>query len=166
MLTRWQAAVGELLILGLALFVSLDALLRWLANWSFLVTDELGGYALLVIAFFGMAVALQERALFRVEVLFQRLSAAGQRWMQLLFDLASLGFAIILAWQFISLSFRTHARGIVAPTILRTPLWIPQSVMAIGACMIVLVLASQVWVGVRNLRRSAIAMPNQPDGRH
>ena len=152
-LVAWQSVAGELLIVGLALFISVDALLRWLANWSFLVTDELGGYALLVIAFFGMAVALHERALFRVEVLFLRFPPPLRRWVQVCFDLVSLGFASVLAWQFVSLALRTHAREIVAPTILRTPLWIPQAVMALGACMIALVMVCQLWDGIGGQRK-------------
>ena len=35
------AVLCELTIAAMAVFVSLDALLRWLINWSFLVVDEL-----------------------------------------------------------------------------------------------------------------------------
>lgn len=150
-MTRLQSAVGEALIAALAVFVSLDALLRWSISWSFLVIDEVGGYVMVIVAFFGMGVALHDRALFRVEVFFNRLSPQRQRQAQVLFDVAALVFATVLAWELAALVLRSYDRGIVAPTIIRTPLWIPQAGMALGAVVIVLVLVQQVIDGVREL---------------
>ncbi len=156
--THAQSVVGEGLIAALAVFVSIEAILRWSINWSFLVTDEIGGYVMVIVAFFGMAVALHDRALFRVEVLFHKLSPNRQRQAQVVFDLVSLGFALLLAWQLVALVLRSFDKGIIAPTIMRTPLWIPQAGMALGAVVIVLVLVHQVIDGIRGLRSG---MPQQ-----
>ncbi len=146
------AVACEITIAGMAVFVSLDALLRWLVNWSFLVIDELGGYAMLLLTFVGMAVALHRGALFRVEALIDHLHGRARQILQLAFDLASLGFAAILFWHLLGLSMRSFAREITAATTLRTPLWIPQALMAAGVLLLVLVLVLQIVLGAQRLR--------------
>jgi TRAP-type C4-dicarboxylate transport system permease small subunit len=143
----------ELLVAAMAVFISLDALLRWSIDWSFLVIDELGAYALLLLAFFGMVVALQQKALFRVEAIFDRLSDATRARLQLVYDVACLGFSTLLAWQLFALALRSFAQDITAPTILRTPLWMPQAAMGLGAALLALVLVAQIVQGVRRWRQ-------------
>lgn len=154
------ALLCELTIAAMAVFISLDALLRWLINWSFLVVDELGGYAMLLLTFFGMAAALHRGALFRVEALIDRLQGRAREVLQVGFDLASLGFAVLLFWQLLGLAMRSHAREITAATTLRTPLWWPQAMMAAGVLLLVLALIVQLWRGARRLRdRGQVAGP-------
>ena len=50
---------------------------------------------------------------------------------------------------------RSFDRGIVAPTILRPPLWLPQAAMALGAALLALVLIVQIVERVRRLRQPA-----------
>ena len=146
------ALLCELTIAAMAVFISLDALLRWLFTWSFLVVDELGGYAMLLLTFFGMAAALHRGALFRVEALIDRLQGRVREVLQFGFDLASLGFAVLLFWQLLGLATRSQAREITAATTLRTPLWWPQAMMAAGVLLLVLALIVQLWRGARRLR--------------
>jgi TRAP-type C4-dicarboxylate transport system permease small subunit len=68
------------------------------------------------------------------------------------FDLASLGFAVLLFWQLLGLATRSQAREITAATTLRTPLWWPQAMMAAGVLLLVLALIVQLWRGARRLR--------------
>jgi TRAP-type C4-dicarboxylate transport system permease small subunit len=146
------AMLSEWVVGALAVLVSLDAILRWLANWSFQFVDEVGGYAVLLVTFFGMAIALHRDALFRVEAVVDRIP---NRFRQLLFwayDFAALGFASLLCWQLGSLALRSFERAITAPTALRTPLWIPQSMMALGALILVLALLAQLVRGARRVR--------------
>lgn len=145
----------EFLVAAMAVVISLDAVLRWSIDWSFLVIDELGAYAVVLLVFFGMVVALHRGALFRVEALFDRLSERSQLRLQIVYDLAGLGFAALLAWQLLGLAMRSFDRGIVAPTILRTPLWLPQAAMALGAALLALVLIVQIVERVRRLRQPA-----------
>ncbi|MEN9773194.1 MAG: hypothetical protein RL322_264 [Pseudomonadota bacterium] len=145
------SVVSEFLVAGLAVVVSLDAILRWLADWSFQFVDEIGGYAVLLLSFFGMAIALRRDALFRVDVLIDRLRTRTRAGLLLIYDLVALGFAAILCWQLGSLALRSFDRAITAPTILRTPLWIPQALMACGVFLLVLVLVVQIIQRVRQL---------------
>jgi len=146
-----QLLVCEVLVVFLAVFVSLDAIFRWALNWSFLVVDEIGGYILVILCFLGMSIALHEGALFRVEAFYDKLTPSARARLQILFDLASLCFSLLLLWEVYGLVSRSFARGVVAPTILLTPLWIPQSAMVVGGFTLVVVLIFQLWKGLRAL---------------
>ena len=139
-MSNLQLALCECVLAGLAVSISLDALLRGSINWSFLVIDELGGYALVCLAFFGISIALYEKALFRVDAFYFWLSENNRDRFQLIFDLIALAFMLLLLWQFWGLVIRSHNREISALTILRTPIWIPQTLMLIGAFTTSLVL--------------------------
>lgn len=139
-LTNLQLIICELVLGTLAVCISVDALLRWSVNWSILVVDELGGYALVCLAFFGFSIALHEKALFRVDAFYDWLSPLNRVRYQLVFDTVALAFMLLLLWHFWGLMMRSHAKEISALTILRTPLWIPQLLMVIGALSTSLVL--------------------------
>jgi TRAP-type C4-dicarboxylate transport system permease small subunit len=143
-LTNLQLIICELVLGALAVGISLDALLRWSINWSFLVVDELGGYALVCLAFFGFSIALHEKALFRVDAFYDWLSPINRARYQLVFDILTLAFMLLLLWHFWGLVTRSHAKEISALTILRTPIWIPQLLMVIGAFSTSLVLIVHV----------------------
>jgi TRAP-type C4-dicarboxylate transport system permease small subunit len=144
--------LSEWVVAALAVLISLDAILRWLANWSFQFVDEVGGYALLLLSFFGMAIALHRDALFRVEGVIDRIPSRLRARLLWIYDCAALGFATLLCWQLGSLALRSFERAITAPTALRTPLWIPQSMMALGALILVLALLAQLLRGARRVR--------------
>jgi TRAP-type C4-dicarboxylate transport system permease small subunit len=143
-LTNLQLIICELVLGLLAICISLDALLRWSINWSILVVDELGGYALVCLAFFGFSIALHEKALFRVDAFYDWLSPINRARFQLVFDILTLAFMLLLLWHFWGLVTRSHAKEISALTILRTPIWIPQLLMVVGAFSTCLVLVVHV----------------------
>jgi TRAP-type C4-dicarboxylate transport system permease small subunit len=143
-LTNLQLIICELVLGTLAICISVDALLRWSVNWSILVVDELGGYALVCLAFFGFSIALHEKALFRVDAFYDWLSPINRARFQLVFDVLTLAFMLLLLWHFWGLVTRSHAKEISALTILRTPIWIPQLLMVVGALSTSLVLVVHV----------------------
>ena len=143
-LTNLQLIICELVLGTLAVCISVDALLRWSFNWSILVVDELGGYALVCLAFFGFSIALHEKALFRVDAFYDWLSPINRARYQLAFDTLALAFMLLLLWHFWGLVTRSHAKEISALTILRTPLWIPQLLMVVGALSTTLVLVVHI----------------------
>jgi TRAP-type C4-dicarboxylate transport system permease small subunit len=143
-LTNLQLIICELVLGALAVCISVDALLRWSINWSILIVDELGGYALVCLAFFGFSIALHEKALFRVDAFYDWLSPINRARYQLVFDTLALAFMLLLLWHFWGLVTRSHAKEISALTILRTPLWIPQLLMVVGALSTTLVLVVHI----------------------
>jgi TRAP-type C4-dicarboxylate transport system permease small subunit len=59
----------------------------------------------------------------------------------IVFTLLSLTFCLLLAWQLWRLVTRSYASSVIAPTVLGTPLWIPQSAMLFGTAALIFSLA-------------------------
>jgi TRAP-type transport system small permease protein len=113
--------------------IGTDILTRWLFNFSFEISDELGGYLLVVITFVSLPVCQINDSFHHVELVQSRLSPFGRAVSQVIFDVLSLGFCALLLWQLVRFETSSFRFADRAPTYLATPLWIPQSVMMIGA---------------------------------
>jgi TRAP-type C4-dicarboxylate transport system permease small subunit len=67
----------------------------------------------------------------------------------IVFDVLSLAFCLLLVWQLSRFVLQTWRAGDVAPTLLATPLWIPQSLMPLGALAASVSLARSLGGNVR-----------------
>jgi TRAP-type transport system small permease protein len=122
---------------GLAVFfmvflITLEVAGRKLFGFSTLVADEFSGYLLVVTTFMGGAYTLKTKGFTRMETIYNRFRG-GSRWMiDLVFNLVSLVFIIIVdywLWVHILSSYRS---GLTSISIFQTPLYIPQLFMGIG----------------------------------
>ena len=125
-LSRLMVWIGGILILGSALLVTVEVVLRKFANISLGGADEISGYAFAVATSFGFAFALFERAHIRVDALLVVLPRPLRLGLSF-FGLALLiGFAGVVGWQAWSLVGDTLEFSSRSITPLRTPLAIPQ----------------------------------------
>ena len=132
--------------------IGTDILTRSLFNFSFEISDELGGYLLVVIAFVSLPVCQASQSFHRVELVQSRLSPFGRAVSHVIFDALSLVFCALLLWQltrFELSSFRFHDR---APTYLATPLWIPQIAMMLGAAALCFSMLRTLAADIARLR--------------
>lgn len=118
--------IGGTLIIGSALMVTLEVVLRKLFTISLGGADEISGYAFGVATTLGFAFALFERAHIRVDALFPLFP----RWLRVAANFLGLclliGFALIvsmMAWDLVADTL-THGSRSITP--LRTPLALPQ----------------------------------------
>src|SRR5262245_29624649 len=125
------ACVAALVVM--LIVVAVDILTRSLLNFSFEVSDELGGYLLVVICFVSLPVCQASDSFHRVELVQSRLTPFGRAVSHVIFDLLSLAFCALLLWQLLRFEMTSFRFADRAPTYLATPLWIPQAAMAIGA---------------------------------
>src|SRR5215471_3081269 len=72
--------------------IGLDILTRALLNFSFEISDELGGYMLVVIAFVSLPVCQVRDSFHHVEFVQSRLSARGRAVSHVIFGVLSLAF--------------------------------------------------------------------------
>jgi TRAP-type C4-dicarboxylate transport system permease small subunit len=159
---RTPAPAGPLeagceLLCGLALvgmigLIAAEAVARNLFGFSLQITDEVGGYLLVAVAFLSLSVAQAHGAYHEVELLQARLPARARLLSALLFDVLSLAACLVLAWQLVRLELNTWRSEDVAPTPLGTPLWLPQLVMPVGAAIVSLTLLRTVLGRLRRLR--------------
>jgi TRAP-type C4-dicarboxylate transport system permease small subunit len=101
-----------------------------------------------------MSVAEAHGAFHRVELIQARLADATRTISQIVFDLMSLGAAAIVTWQLTRLTLNSWRAEDVAPTPLQTPLWLPQSTMAIGMALLCFALIRTILVKAKRVRGS------------
>jgi TRAP-type transport system small permease protein len=124
--------VSEAALVVMLVLVAVDIVTRWLFNFSFEVSDEVGGYMLVVITFLSLPVCQVHGSFHQVELVQARISPRARALSQLIFILLALAACVLLAWQFIRLELSSWRFGDVAPTYLATPQWLPRLPMAVG----------------------------------
>jgi TRAP-type transport system small permease protein len=125
------ACVAALVVM--LVVIGVDIVTRSLFNFSFEISDELGGYMLVVITFVSLPVCQINGSFHHVELVQSRLSPFGRAVSNVIFDLLSLAFCVLLFWQLIRFQISSFRFGDQAPTYLATPLWIPRIAMLVGA---------------------------------
>jgi TRAP-type C4-dicarboxylate transport system permease small subunit len=134
--------------------IGVDILTRALLNFSFEISDELGGYMLVVITFVSLSVCQANDSFHHVEFVQSRLSARGRAISHVVFDLLSLAFAMALLWQLIRFEMSSWRFDDHAPTYLATPLWIPRLAMVVGAAALLVSMARTLAADIARLKRS------------
>jgi TRAP-type C4-dicarboxylate transport system permease small subunit len=155
MVERMCRILCEATLLAMVVLISAEVVAR-MANFSFEIVDELGGYLLSALTFLSLPVALVGGAYHQVEYVRRRLSRRGRAVEGAVFTLLSLVFAVALVWQLWRLVYRSFAANVMAPTLLGTPLWIPQSAMLLGT-------AALIYSLLRVLRAQARAAAGRED---
>jgi TRAP-type C4-dicarboxylate transport system permease small subunit len=144
--------VCEITLLVMVVFVGLDILTRTLFNYSFEVADEVGGYMLVSLAFFSLAVTQINDGFHRVEFLQDLLPERWRLVSRVAFDLVTLVFVGILFWIFARFGLNSWNAGNTSPTTLMTPLWLPQLPMTLGLLAFALAIIRTVLTNLRRLQ--------------
>jgi TRAP-type transport system small permease protein len=153
-INRATTGICELLLLAMMGLIIAEVVARSFFATSLQFVDEYASYALVWLTYLGISVALHDGALFNVELVSDRLSRRIRAALQVLWDILGLAFAVTLVWQSVRQVMSSYEREMVAPTVLATPLWLPQLVMPIGGALLVLVLTAIAAADVGRLLRS------------
>lgn len=94
---------------------------------------QLSGYALGFATFLSLAMALRHNAHIRVTLLEIRLKPTIRRWTHTFVALLGVIIAILISYSLIELTIDSWRWNNTATGLLRIPLWIPQSGLAIGS---------------------------------
>ena len=133
--------------------IAAEAIARNVFATSFQITDEVCGYLLVAFTFLSMSVAEAHGAFHRVGLVQTRLSIAARLISQMVFDFISLVASALVTWQLYRLVSNSWRAEDVAPTPLQTPLWLPQSTMAIGMLLLCFALIRTILIKAKILRR-------------
>ncbi|MGX9432471.1 MULTISPECIES: TRAP transporter small permease [Bradyrhizobium] len=148
-------ALCALFLIAMIILIGAEAVARNVFATSLQITDEIGGYLLVATTFLSMSVAEAHGAFHRVELVQARLGQSARLVSQIVFDLLSLVASAFITWQLARLVMNSWRSEDVAPTPLRTPLWMPQATMAAGMFLLCLALVRTILTKVRRLRGSA-----------
>jgi len=155
---EWTCTVlSEAALLVMLVLIAVDIVTRSFFNFSFEVSDEVGGYLLVVICFLSLSACHVNGSFHQVEFVQARLSPQARTISQLIFDLLSLAACGLLAWQFVRLEMSSWRFGDVAPTYLATPQWLPRLPMAIGMLALCFSLCRTIIAEAKRLRRLSAA---------
>jgi TRAP-type C4-dicarboxylate transport system permease small subunit len=144
----------SLFLMAMIVLIAAEAIARNVFATSLQVTDEVGGYLLVAMTFLSMSVAEAHGAFHRVELIQARVGEKLRMISQIVFDLMSLGASALVTWQLTRLTLNSWHAEDVAPTPLQTPLWLPQSTMAIGMALLCFALLRTIIVKAKRLRGS------------
>ena len=131
-------AVSGVAVLGMMALVTFEVLLRTFANRSTLVADEMAGYLLVAMTFLGLAPSLRDGAFIRIDTYRDRLRGGARRLLDVALVTLALAYAITVDWYLWDLLAGTWRLGTTSIQVSRTPLWVPQAVMAVGGLLLIL----------------------------
>lgn len=137
-----------------------DVLSRSIWNTSLELSDEIGGYMLIALAFLGLSVVKTSNGFHRTDFFTSKLPHKGQAAFMILFDVLSLVVAAILLWQYYRYTASRFASGSTAPTRLGTPQWIPAVPMVLGVAAYALAIVKSL---IGNFRKFGSA-PGERSG--
>jgi TRAP-type C4-dicarboxylate transport system permease small subunit len=143
----------EVALVAMLALTVIDIATRALLNFSFEVSDEVGGYMLVVITFFSLAVCHVKGSFHHVEFVQDRMSERSCTALRVLFELIALAACLLLTWQFVRLEMSSWRFGDHAPTYLNTPLWLPRLAMPLGMAALCFALLRTIVRDARRLRR-------------
>jgi TRAP-type C4-dicarboxylate transport system permease small subunit len=147
-------ALCALFLIAMIILIGAEAIARNIFSTSLQITDEIGGYLLVATTFLSMSVAEAHGAFHRVELVQARLGQSARIVSQIVFDLMSLIASAFITWQLIRLVMNSWRSEDVAPTPLQTPLWLPQTMMAIGMLLLCFALVRTILAKIRRLQGS------------
>jgi TRAP-type C4-dicarboxylate transport system permease small subunit len=153
LLERGCMVICEIAIGVMAFVVILEIITRNLFDFSYEMSEELGGYIIVGITFLSLPVCQVYRSYHHVQFIQSRLSPQLRAMSHLLFDLLSLAFCGVLIWQLTRFELQSWRSGDVAPTLLATPLWIPRLAMPIGTVAVAVSLLRSAALNFRRCRR-------------
>lgn len=138
----WGAGLA---LIGVALLVTLEVVLRRVFLIGLAMASEISSYVLAVGAAWAYAFALLQRNHVRVDAIVRLLPRRVVVWIDLLAVVALAWFAGLLVWHGYGVFEASWVRGSRAMTPLATPIWIPQGLWVLGlavfllTCLLVLV---------------------------
>ena len=138
-------------MIGMVVLILAEVVLRGAFNSTTEHSDELVGYLLVGVSFLSLALCQGTGAFHKVDMVQMRLGPRGKAVSALVFDLLSFAYIALTNWYFVQFVLSSYRREAQASTLLATPLWIPETVMVVGATMLLIVLGKAVIDDTRKL---------------
>jgi TRAP-type C4-dicarboxylate transport system permease small subunit len=144
--------LAALVLLAIIALTMAEVVSRYVLRNPLILSDELGGYALVAISCLGLAYCAMERGHIRITFIVERLSPRTAGWMRLAtlaLGLVFIAVAAWVSWKFLGDSFTRDMRS---NSMLRTPLKWPQMALPVGFTLFALVMLAQLIRAIADLR--------------
>jgi TRAP-type C4-dicarboxylate transport system permease small subunit len=147
----WLAA---LCMIGLLAMVLLSIAGRQL-HFHVPGTDAYAGYLMAAAGFLALAHTLKRREHIRVSVLLDRLHGKARRALEVWALAAATLLAALGAWYSVRLAWQSRVFHDISTASDATPLWIPQTTMAVGMAILLVAFVDELVLELRGRRRDA-----------
>ena len=132
----WAFFLSVLLLITMCFVMTFEVVMRYAINRPTIWSTEITGYLVLALAFLGAAYVLRMGGHVRVEALTRLLPKKGQQIMNIISSIIAFIYISVLAWQIWRLTLNSYLMDTTSTSFLGTPLYIPQSFMAIGGFLL------------------------------
>lgn len=136
-------AAGAVSVLLTAL-IAVSVISRRVFNAPLLITEEISGYMMVALVFLGLAYTMKTESHIRADILLSHVPLRARAVLEIIATLIALGFAALLAagtWRLVA---EFYTQRTLSFRYLETPLWIPGSLLVIGAALLGLQLVAQL----------------------
>jgi len=116
LLARLCNAIGGATLVVMTTIVIVDVFLRTLFNQTLGFVEEITGYLVVVVTFFGVSITFREGAMFRVSFLYEKFPAFLKRALGTLYLTVTIVFCATMMWFTSLLVWSSFTRGKIAAT--------------------------------------------------
>lgn len=144
-LSRWidfSSGVGGVIaaccLMLLAFIITYEVIVRYFFGSPTAWVQEFSVYLWMAIAFLAAAYALRNDSHFAVTIFVDRLKASNRRRLRIFTHLIGLGYSVTFVIKGIEMVHFTYEMGDTSTGLIQVPLWIPGSLLPIGAVLLAL----------------------------
>jgi TRAP-type C4-dicarboxylate transport system permease small subunit len=130
--------VGGILIILNGLFVAYEVTMRYAFNSPTIWVLEVSIYVTMASTFLSLAYALREHAHVKVDFITNYLSGPTLILLEIFTSLLAIFFCLIMGWEGLKMATVALRNWEVSPSLLRTPVFIPQLFIPIGSLLLTL----------------------------
>ena len=124
--------------------IGYDVVMRHIFNDPTIWADEVSCYLLVGVTFLGAAYTLSKDGHVRIETLVDRLRPKTRRRLEFITDVLSIFFLVVFTRQAYWLVKDSYVSIKISATLLRTPLYLPQLLLAVGLTWLCLELLAHI----------------------
>jgi TRAP-type C4-dicarboxylate transport system permease small subunit len=135
-----------------------------LLNFNVPGTDSYAGYCMAAAGFLALAHTFKHGEHIRVTLVIERLSGQAHHLLELWALLAGTALAALFAYFSVRLAYQSYDFHDISTGNDATPLWIPQSMMALGTVILLIAMIDELtleWRGKRAVKMPAEALHNE-----
>ncbi len=129
---------GGILIVLNGLFVAWEVTMRYVFNSPTIWVLEVSIYVTMASTFLSLAYALREKAHVKVDFITNYLSGPTLILLEIFTSLLAIFFCLVLGWKGLEMALTALRNWEVSPSLLRTPVFIPQLFIPLGSILLTL----------------------------
>lgn len=132
MVTNAGACFSAIMVVYMVVHIIVEITARYFFSTSTFVLDEFVGYALAGVIFPSLGYAMESGSMIRVNLFLPHFPPAVRRFLEFVGVLCTFLIMLVAAWVFWLSVVRNWSRGARSETMAAVPLWIPESIAALG----------------------------------